>query len=119
MESGWEADFVLAFKKELSIKFPGDKKYAFENRNYVITLQYSSEYTIAYNNKLHGMGERKMRKAIFAIASLWFTAWEDDPQPDLTEIAHQSFSENELKDFEELNDELGKNIIKGRTEDSF
>jgi hypothetical protein len=50
------------------------------------------------------MGERKMRKAIFAIASLWFTAWEDDGQPDLTEIAHQSFSENELKDFEELND---------------
>jgi hypothetical protein len=118
LESGREADSVLAFEKQLSIMFPGDKKYAFENRNNLITRQYSSEYTIAYNNKLHGMVERKMRKAIFAIASLWFTAWEDAGQPDLSEIANQSFSENELKAFEKLNEEWKRGIIKGRQEES-
>ncbi len=118
VESGREADSVLAFEKELSINFPGDKKYAFENRNNIITRQYSSEYTIDYNNKLQGMVEMKMRKAIFAIASFWFTAWVDAGQPDLTEIANQSFSENELKAFEELNEEWKKGTIKGRQEQS-
>ena len=33
LESALAADSVLKFEKELSIQFPGDKKYAFEKRN--------------------------------------------------------------------------------------
>ena len=45
LESALAADSVLKFEKELSIQFPGDKKYAFEKRNNVLIRQYSSDYT--------------------------------------------------------------------------
>ncbi|MEO8861284.1 MAG: S1/P1 Nuclease, partial [Ginsengibacter sp.] len=116
LESGKEADSVLTFEKELSKQFPGDKKYAFEKRNNIIIRQYSSAYTIAYNNKLNGMVERRMRQSIFTIASFWFTAWVNAGQPDLTSLTSQQFSLNDLKDFEDLNQSWKNNTINGREE---
>ena len=116
LESGKEADSVLTFEKELSRQFPGDKKYAFEKRNNIILRQYSSAYTIAYNNKLNGMVERRMRQSIFAIASFWFTAWVNAGQPDLSGLTSRQFSENDLKGFEELNESWKNNTITGREE---
>jgi hypothetical protein len=104
LESAHAADSVLKFEKELSIQFPGDKKYAFENRNSFLIKQYSSDYTIAYNKMLNGMVERRMRQSIFAIASFWYTAWINAGQPDLSVISKKSFSENESKEFEKLNE---------------
>ena len=117
LESGKAADSVLTFEKELSQQFPGDKKYAFEKRNNIVIRQYSSAYTIAFNKKLDGMVERRMRQAIFAVASFWYTAWMNAGQPDLTPLATQSFSENDLKQFEELNNEWLAGKIKGRDHD--
>ena len=117
LESGNAADSVLAFERELSRQFPGDKKYAFEKRNNIIIRQYSSDYTIAYNNKLKGMVERRMRQAIFAVASFWYTAWVNAGQPDLTALASQSFSESDLKAFEELNEKWQSGKINGRDEE--
>lgn len=117
LESGRAADSVLNFEKELSMQFPGDKKYAFEKRNNIIIRQYSSAYTIAFNNKLDGMVERRMRQAIFAVASFWYTAWVKAGQPDLTSLVSQSFSENDLKEFELLNEEWQAGKIKGREHD--
>ncbi len=116
LESGNEADSVLTFEKELSKQFPGDKKYAFEKRNNIILRQYSSAYTIAYNTKLNGMVERRMRQSIFAVASFWFTAWVNAGQPDLSGLTTQQFSENDLKGFEELNESWKNNAITGREE---
>ena len=116
LESGKEVDSVLTFEKELSKQFPGDKKYAFEKRNNIIIRQYSSAYTIAYNNKLNGMVERRMRQSIFAIASFWFTAWVNAGQPDLSGLTSRQFSENDLKGFEELNESWKNNTITGREE---
>lgn len=116
LESGKEADSVLSFEKELSKQFPGDKKYAFEKRNNLISRQYSSAYTIAYNNKLNGMVERRMRQSILSIASLWFTAWVNAGQPDLSKLVSQTFSEDDLKSFDELNEKWKGNKINGREE---
>ncbi len=118
LESGKEADSVLAFEKELSLQFPGDKKYAFEKRNNIIIKQYSSGYAIAYNNKLNGMVERRMRQSIFAVASFWYTAWVNAGQPDLSDLTSQSFSESDLKGFEELNEKWKTDKIKGREEEA-
>ena len=104
LESANAADSVLQFEKELSAKFPGDKKYAFEKRNNILIKQYSSAYSLAYNKKLNGMIERRMRQSIFAVASFWYTAWVNAGQPDLSDLAKQSFSEKDTKEFEELND---------------
>lgn len=115
LESGRAADSVLKFEKKLSRQFKGDKKYAFEKRNNIFIKQYSSDYTIAYDKMLNGMVERRMRQSIFAIASFWYTAWVNAGQPDLSLIAKQTFSENDLKEFEKLNQDWKNNkIVKGR-----
>lgn len=117
LESALAADSVLKFEKELSIQFPGDKKYAFEKRNNVLIKQYSSDYSNLYNKKLNGMIERRMRQSIFAIASFWYTAWINAGQPNLSDISKQSFSESDFKEFEELNDKWQNSKIKGREHD--
>jgi hypothetical protein len=114
LESALAADSVLKFEKELSVQFPGDKKYAFEKRNNIVIKQYSSDYSKAYNKKLNGMIERRMRESIFAVASFWYTAWINAGQPDLTALSKQTFSESDLKEFEKLNENWQNSKIKGR-----
>jgi hypothetical protein len=105
LESAKATDSVLNFEKKLSATFPAGKKYAFEKRNNVVIKQYSSAYTIAYDKMLNGMIERRMRQSIFAVASLWFTAWVNAGQPDLSSLTNQTFSEKDLKEFEKLNED--------------
>jgi hypothetical protein len=114
LESGKAADSVLLFEKELTKQFPPDKKYAFETRNNIVVKQYSSAFTIAYNKKVDGMVERKMRLAIFSVASFWYTAWVNAGQPDLTDLAKQKFSEADVKEFEKLNETWKNGKLKAR-----
>lgn len=114
LESAKAADSVLLFEKELTKQFGSDKKYAFEQRNKAVMKQYSSAYTIAYNKKLDGMVERRMRLAIFSVASFWYTAWVNAGQPDLTGLAKQKFTEADIKEFEKLNEAWKTGKQKGR-----
>ncbi len=102
LESAQAVDSVLSLEKKLTAQFAPDKKYAFEERNGQLVRQYSSAFTIAYDRALNGMIERRMRQAIFAIASFWFTAWMDAGQPDLQTMANQTFSLDDLQRFEFL-----------------
>ncbi|MCW3089055.1 MAG: Nuclease [Ferruginibacter sp.] len=104
MESARASDSVLSFEKILSNSFAADQKYSFENRNGILIRQYSSAFTIAYNRKLHGMVERRMRQAIATTASFWYTAWVNAGQPDLRSLSKQTFSAAEAGDLNELND---------------
>jgi len=117
LESARASDSVLLFERELTKQFPADKKYAFEKRNNMVVRQYSSAFTIAYNKKLNGMIERRMRLAILSLASFWYTAWVNAGQPDLTPLAKQKFSETDMKEFEKLNEEWKNNKGKGREHD--
>ncbi len=118
LESALAADTVLDYERELTKKFPDDKKYAFENRNGKTIRQYSSAFTIAYNQMLDGMIERRMRQSIYAIASFWYTAWVNAGQPDLKALVTQKFTEADMKEFETLNKQwsAGGKMI-GRSED--
>ncbi len=115
LESGKAADSVLKFERELTLQFPADKKYAFEKRNNIVIRQYSSAFTIAFNKKLNGMVERRMRQAIASVASFWYTAWVNAGQPDLSKVAHETFSESDLKEFENLNEQW-RNAVKTERE---
>jgi hypothetical protein len=117
LESAAAADTVLKFEKQLSEKFPSDKKFSFEERNGKIVRQYSSAYSIAYNEMLKGMIERRMRAAIYAVASYWYTAWIDAGQPDLTKLSNKNFSEEDIKEFELLNQSWKNNTMQGRKEE--
>ncbi len=114
LESGAAADSVLKIEKELSREFPADQKFAFEERNGVTIRQYSSAFSAAYNKRLNGMIERRMRQSIYAVASLWYTAWINAGQPDLSQLTNTRFTEEELKEFENLNQSWKNAVIKGR-----
>ncbi len=114
MESAAAADTVLKFERELTNNFPGDQKFSFEERNGITIRQYSSAFSKAYDKKLMGMIERRMRQSIFAVASFWYTAWINAGQPDLTKLSNKQFSAEELKEFETLNNSWKNAAIKGR-----
>ncbi len=114
LESAAAADSVLKYEKELSQQFLNDKKFAFEERNGKIIRQYSSAFSKAYDEKLNGMIERRMRQSIYAVASFWYTAWVDAGQPDLSKLTNQAFAAEDLAEFELLQQAWRNNSIKGR-----
>jgi len=114
LESAAASDTVLKFEKRLSHSFPPDQKYAFEDRNGITIRQYSSAYTIKYNDSMKGMVERRMRQSIFAVASFWYTAWVNAGQPDLSKLSNKEFSAEDLKEFETLNIAWRNGPAKGR-----
>lgn len=116
LESGAAADTVLKAEAALNKTFPSDKKYGFEERSGKITRQYSSAYTIAYNQKINNMVERRMRLSILSVASFWFTAWVNAGQPDLKSLNNTAFSEADIKEFKSLDSDWKNGQIKGRGE---
>lgn len=103
LESAAASDTVLRTEKLLNNSLPEDRKYAFEERSGKVTRQYSSYYTRKYNEMLNGMTERRMREAIFAVASFWFTAWVNAGQPDLKTLMQKNFSSEEMAGWDSLN----------------
>jgi hypothetical protein len=116
MESGAAADTVLAAERVLTRSFSSDRKFAFEERSGKIIRQYSTAFTMKYDALLHGMVERRMQQAIFAVASFWYTAWVDAGQPDLQNLVHREFTADEMKEFDELSQAWRKGEIQGRPE---
>jgi hypothetical protein len=114
LESAAASDTVLKFEKELTKNFPSDQKYSFEDRNGVTIRQYSTAFSKAYDSKMAGMVERRMRQSIYAVASFWYTAWVNAGQPDLTKLSNKDFSPEDLKEFESLNASWKNAPIKGR-----
>lgn len=76
-------DSVLLFEAALHKKFPSDRKYNFSKRGNVLGRYYSEAYAAAYDKLLNGMAEKRMRAAILAIGSYWYSAWVDAGQPKL------------------------------------
>jgi hypothetical protein len=117
LESAASSDTVLKAEAALTLQFSADKKYAFEERNGKIIRQYSTAFTTAYDRKLNGMVERRMRQAIYAVASFWYTAWVNAGQPDLKNLQAKSLTADDIKEFEELNNAWKNSGQKGRQHD--
>jgi hypothetical protein len=103
LESAAAADSVLRIERELTIQFSADRKYSFEPRNGQVIRQYATSYCLAYNQQLNNMIERRMQQSISAVASFWYTAWVNAGQPDLKQLTHKNLSEEELREFDQLN----------------
>lgn len=114
LESSAASDTVLKDEAELTKRFGADKKYGFEERNGKVIRQYSSAFTVAYDKMLNGMVERRMRLAIASVASFWYTAWVNAGQPDLKNLKKVNFTEEDLKEFENLDNEWRKGTVKVR-----
>lgn len=110
-------DSVFNFESILTQEFPSDKKYAFENRGRVVVQTYSYDFSQAYNKMLDGMVERRMRQAIIAVGSFWYTAWVNAGQPDLRKIMNTPPSDSLLKESQELDAKFKENHGFGREHD--
>jgi hypothetical protein len=84
-----EVDSVLRFERLLNKSFPADKKYALVMRGKMEVKDYSFAYSTVYHKMLRGMVERRMRSAILAVGSYWYSAWVDAGQPDLDKLIKQ------------------------------
>lgn len=80
------ADSVLMLEKALSLQFPKDQKYSFEDRNGKTIKVYSKEFSHAYQSVLNGMVEKQMKQSIVITGSFWYTCWIDAGKPDLSKL---------------------------------
>lgn len=113
-ESSLQVDSVLSFEKKLSNTFGADKKYTYENRGRTLMQVYTEEYSRAYSVALNNMVERKMRKAIIAVGSIWYTAWINAGQPNLNKLVSAALDEHFLDDDKYLDSAFVKGKTKGR-----
>ena len=79
-------DSVLGFERKLNASFPSDQKYTLEQKGSKQVKVYSQAYSGAYDKMLHGQVERRMRSSVLLVGSIWYTAWVDAGQPDLSEL---------------------------------
>lgn len=123
LEFGWvtvydsfaATDSVLSFEKLLNNRMGQEKKYAFEDRNGQLVKQYSFRYSKEYDKMLGDMVERRMRRAIFAVASLWYTAWVDAGQPDLKKLGGIDLPDSDQIEMEKLDSSWRAGKLKGRS----
>ena len=122
LDAAWDAvedshnalDTVLKADALLSKEFPEDRKYSYEKKGNRTIKMYSLEYSTAYHNKLNGMVERRMKKAIITLGSIWYTAWVDAGQPDITKLTSHAYNKQVTKE-EKIIDRMWRTgKIKGR-----
>jgi hypothetical protein len=91
-------DSVLQFEKKVSTEIGLSEKYAYEQRGSTLTKVYARKFCEAYHKSLNGMVERRLRAAILMVSSVWYTAWVDAGQPDLSQLKLEANSKTKNSD---------------------
>ncbi|MDX2361623.1 MAG: zinc dependent phospholipase C family protein [Crocinitomicaceae bacterium] len=95
-------DSVLQIERDVTNDMDPDKKYSFEQRGTVTTSVYSYEFSQEYHKRMNGMVERRLKAAINAVGSIWYTAWVDAGQPDLSSLQNTPPSAELLEEMKTL-----------------
>jgi hypothetical protein len=80
-------DSVLAIERALREEVSKDQQMCFDERLGRTVLTQCEDFARAYQDRMNGMVENRMRASILAIGSSWYTAWVDAGQPDLTNLS--------------------------------
>ena len=111
LESHLLVDSVLLIEKDLSRRIPEDRQYCYDERlGRTVRIQ-CREYAAAYQARLNGMIENRMRDAIRSVGSVWYSAWMAAGQPALDGMAVVSEDEAAQKT---LRQQYQTGAIKGR-----
>ncbi|MCG9881572.1 MAG: zinc dependent phospholipase C family protein [Bacteroidia bacterium] len=90
-ESFASLDSVFLYEKKTHSAFSEQAKFTYEPKGNQMQKVYSRDFSKQYHLFLNGMVERRMRAAVLAIASFWYTAWVNGGQPSFEEIpVHKS-----------------------------
>jgi hypothetical protein len=63
---------------------------------------------------MNGMVERRMRAAILAVGSIWYTAWVDAGQPDLVSLQNVPPSHELIEEMKTMDNEFHQRKQKSR-----
>jgi len=110
-------DSVLTIERAMHLTFPADRQMCPDMRLGKMVLAPCREFADAYQKAMQGMVERRMRAAIHAVSSAWYTAWVDAGQPDLSQMDTPLLTEEELKAEAELKKRYEGGNILGRPEE--
>lgn len=86
LQSHQLVDSVLFMERQVRAEFPGDLQFCPNEQSGGSQRIPCPAYAEAYQDKLNGMVERRMRAAILATGSAWYSAWADAGQPDLRRL---------------------------------
>ncbi len=113
LESHRHVQDVLGFEKELSKTYPQDQQYCQVERNNAMVRLQCENYTKAYQEKMDGLVENRMRAAIKSVGDIWFTCWVNAGKPDLSKVdAH--WSDKDIEKQKELDKQYRQGKIFGR-----
>ncbi len=94
LESNALVDSVLMIERRLRAEFPSDQQYCFDDRLDATVRTQCREYARAYQQQMNGMVEQRMRQAVRAIGSTWYSAWVDAGQPDFGKDLTFQYTDN-------------------------
>lgn len=117
LDSHSMVDSVLSFEKMLRESFPPDRQMCPDMRQGIIGIHPCREFASAYQDALDGMVERRMRAAIIAVSSAWYTAWVDAGQPNLSGLEAGTPDQQEMDEDKSVKNAFALGKILGRTED--
>lgn len=106
-------DIVLQADSIISKTVPENKKFEFRERNGNIVKVQSEYYIGQFNKQLTNMVESRMREAIKALGSIWFSAWIDAGQPELRNISGINWSQEEEQELESIKKNPGTGELHG------
>ena len=106
-------DSVLLIEKDLSQTFPEDQQYCYDERLNRTIRTYCRDYAEAYQTRMNGMVEDRMRASILALGNVWYTAWVDAGSPDLNNL-DPTFTKADEEQQKALEAEFQGGEIKGR-----
>jgi hypothetical protein len=86
--SATEVDSALQAENIVISQFDSTTRFQLQTRkNGTTYLGYTPAFTAAYQKQMNNMEARKLRMAVHAVASMWYTAWVDAGKPDLNTVA--------------------------------
>ena len=106
---------TLQMEKEARQLFPSNQRFSADVKTGTGGKAQSAEYAKLYQDKLNGMVEKRMRDAILAVGSVWYTAWVDAGQPDLKNLEARPIINQKPDTLADFSDSL-KSIMIGRHE---
>lgn len=105
-------DSVLKLERVATAMHP-ENKFSFEARGTQTMEVYSVPFCNDYHRMMENMVERRMRQAIFSVASFWYTAWVNAGQPNLDALGGDIVPDQEDVEIEKA---VKSGQMKGREE---